>query len=365
MQRSYKLIHCLGIFSLILMSASCNTRSKSAETSSSGEEDVKHIQLIRNDDEKKVDVLIDGSLFTSYLYPDTLKKPVLYPLVSPGGNFVTRGFPLHPRQGDRVDHPHHIGLWFNYGDVNGLDFWNNSNAIPDDEKEHYGHIVHQEIDGISGGNDKGELEVTLKWMGPDGRALLQENTTFVFSGSGDKRIIDRVTKLTALDKDVSLKDNKEGLLGIRVARQLEHPSDETEIFTDAAGNVTDIPKVNNEGVSGRYRSSEGTEGTEVWGTRANWMKLSGQINDEKVSLVILDHPENPGYPTYWHARGYGLFAANPLGQKAMSNGKEELNFRLVAGESVNFKYRIIIYSGSEVSDKQLDREFEEFSKSTK
>lgn len=179
--------------------------------------------------------------------------------------------------------------------------------------------------------------------------------------SAYQRIIDRITRLTGLDKDVSMKDNKEGMLGIRVARELEHPSDKPEIFTDAKGEATNVPSMNNEGVRGMYRSSEGIEGQEAWGTRAKWMNLSGEIKGEKVSLAILDHSGNVGYPTYWHARGYGLYTANPLGQKEMSGGKEELNFKLAAGESVTFKHRVLIYSGNDVSDEQLNEDFEQFS----
>jgi hypothetical protein len=109
-----------------------------------------------------------------------------------------------------------------------------------------------------------------------------------------------------------------------------------------------------------YRSSEGIEGDDVWGTRGKWMNLSGIIDGENISVAILDHPDNIGYPTYWHARGYGLYAANPLGQKAMSDGKEELNFELPAGESVTFKHRVIVYSGNDVSDGQVNSDFDEF-----
>ena len=364
MQINFKISKYLGGLLLITSFVACNGEQKEKEASAtskgtSGEED--KIKLVRNDKEKKVEVLVNGELFTAYLYPDTIAKPVLYPIKTAEGTVVTRGFPLDPRPGERVDHPHHIGMWFNYGDVNGLDFWNNSDAIPENEKSGYGSILHKEINNISSGEDKGELEVTMEWVGPEGEPLLRENTTFIFRADGDKRIIDRITKLTALDKDVAMKDNKEGVLGIRVARELEHPSDKPEIFTDASGKATDVPSMNNEGVTGMYRSSEGKEGNDAWGTRAKWMNLSGEIKGEKVSLAILDHPDNVGYPTYWHARGYGLYAANPLGQKEMSGGKEELNFKLSAGESVTFKHRIIIYSGTEVSDEQLNSDFEKFS----
>lgn len=318
------------------------------------------VTLVRNDAEKKVEVFVNGQLFTAYLYPETIAKPVLYPIKSVKGSDLTRGFPLNPRPGERVDHPHHIGLWLNYGDVNGLDFWNNSDAIPKDKKSGYGSVIHREINSISNGEDKAELEVTMDWVGPDGEVLLKEYTTFIFRADGDKRMIDRITKLTAQKKEVSMTDNKEGMLGIRVARELEHPSDKPEIFTDASGIATAVPSLNNEGVTGHYRSSEGIEGDDVWGTRGRWVNLSGEIKGERVSLAILDHPENVGYPTYWHARGYGLFAANPLGQKALSGGKEELNYKLEAGESLTFNYRIIVYSGAEVTDEMLNQDFGTF-----
>lgn len=347
----------------VLLTACNNGQKKSNEATASneqGEAKKNRITLIQNDAEQRVDVMIDGTLFTAYIYPETIKKPVLYPIKTAQGTFVTRGFPLESRPGERIDHPHHVGLWLNYGDVNGLDFWNNSDAIPVNDRAHYGTILHKEINRVSSGDDKGELAVTMEWVGPNGEALLKENTTFIFSGTDNERVIDRITTLTALESDVSMKDNKEGFIGIRVARELEHPSDKPEKFTDASGNPTDVPVLNNEGVTGWYNSSEGAEGHDVWGTRAKWMNLSGEINGENIAIAILDHPNNIGYPTYWHARGYGLYAANPLGQEAMSEGKETLNFVLTANESVTFKHRVIIYSGKQVDKQQINKDFEAF-----
>ncbi|MDZ7694930.1 MAG: DUF6807 family protein [Balneolaceae bacterium] len=102
------------------------------------------------------------------------------------------------------------------------------------------------------------------------------------------------------------------------------------------------------------------EGTEVWGTRARWMNLSGQIADESVSVAILDHPDNVGFPTYWHARGYGLFAANPLGQEALSGGEEQLDFELSAEDSTTFRYRVIVYSGGPVTEIELEEDWKKF-----
>jgi hypothetical protein len=308
------------------------------------------VQLVTNEAARRVDVLVDGQPFTSYIWPTTLKKPVLYPLRTSAGTVVTRGFPLEPRPGERVDHPHHVGLWLNHGDVNGFDFWNNSEAIPAADAAKYGTIVHRAIKSAKSGADKGELQVTEDWMLPDGKPLLREDTTYVFRGGAGVRSIDRITTLTALDQKVVFRDSKEGMIGMRVARALEQPSDKAEIFTDASGKATSVAKLDNTGVTGKYTSSEGKTGDAVWSTRAPWTMLSGTIGSEPITLAIIDHPKNPTYPTYWHARGYGLFAANPFGAKAYTDGKTETNFALEPKQSVTLRHRILILSGPATAD---------------
>ena len=159
---------------------------------------------------RRVDVTVDGKPFTSYIWPTTLKKPVLYPIRTAEGTVVTRGFPLEPRPGERVDHPHHVGLWLNHGDVSGFDFWNNSEAIPAKDAPKYGAIVQRSIKRATSGADKGELEVTMDWVTPAGKRLLSEDTTFVFRGGPGTRSIDRLTTLTAQDQRVVFNDSKEG-----------------------------------------------------------------------------------------------------------------------------------------------------------
>lgn len=320
----------------------------------------KRFSIVEKKEEKKIDINIDGKLFTAYIYPDSLMKPVLYPIVTSNGSFITRGWPLDPRAGERVDHPHHVGLWFNYGNVNGLDFWNNSTSIPPQKKNQYGVIQHSKVNSIKTENDRAILDVTSFWVNSDGIKLLKEDTQYIFTATNNNRAIQINVKLTALKEDVSFKDNKEGLLGLRLARELEHPSDQPEKFTDANGIATAVAEMNNNGVTGLYRSSEGLEGDDVWGTRGEWVNLTGKIGNEPVSVVILDHSKNIGFPTYWHARGYGLFAANPLGQKEFSEGKEELNLKLKAGKSIAFKYKVLIQSGEVMTDDQVNAEFTKF-----
>lgn len=344
-----------GILALTMMVACTSGSTNSIEKSEEMEKQSPKLELIQDESAQKVDVLVDGELFTSFIYPDTLDKPVLFPINTSQGTTITRGWPLAPRPGERFDHPHHIGLWFNYGDVNGLDFWNNSYAIPADKKSNYGHIVLSKINSISASGSTGKLEVTQEWKNLDGMTLLEENTTFIFSADESDRSIERISTLTAVNEAVYFTDNKEGMLALRVARELEHPSTKPELFTDASGKITDVPSMNNEGISGMYTSSNGKKGDDVWGTRGDWVELAGKIGEEPISVIIYDHPGNVGYPTYWHARGYGLFAANPLGQKAMSEGKEELNYKLEKGESMTFKFKVDILSGKESNPEAINQ----------
>jgi hypothetical protein len=290
----------------------------------------------------RVDVLVDGKPFTSYIWPGTLKKPTLYPIRSGGGVVITRGFP--PEPGERADHPHHVGLWFNYGDVNGYDFWNNSSAIEASRVEKMGRIVHQDVTKMEDGRGQGVLEIKAEWVtAQNGTSLLEETTLFTFRATADgMRMIDRRTLLRPSGETITFPDNKEGLIGLRVRRALEDPNEKSGEFVDAGGKVTKVDALDPKGVTGVYTSSEGKTGGKVWGTRGKWTTLEGTVDGKPVTIAILDHPGNPGFPTYWHARGYGLFAANPLGQAIFSDGKEKLGFVIKRGQSQLFRYRVLI-----------------------
>jgi hypothetical protein len=303
------------------------------------------IQVLPNESARRVDVVIDGKPFTSYLWPESQAKPVLYPLRSATGTIVTRGYPLEPRPGERVDHPHHAGMWFNYGNVNDFDFWNNSTAIKREDAPKMGNIILRRIVSTKSGKNEGELVVESDWITGKNQLVLKEHTRFVFRGDAKSRGLDRITTLQAQNEKVVFHDDKEGLLGIRVTRALEAPSDKPEVFTDASGHVTSVAKMDNAGVNGFYLTSEGKKGDAAWGTRGNWCILTGKVGDDPVTIAILDHPKNPGHPTYWHARGYGLFAANPLAPKIFTDGKAPaMNLTLEANQVVTFRYRVLILS---------------------
>lgn len=302
------------------------------------------------DAQQKVEVWIGGKLFTAYIYPDNMEKQSLYPIASASGKLITRGYPLDPRPFERTDHPHHVGLWFNFGNVNGLDFWNNSFAIKPEDKPKYGTVKFRKI--VKENPDKGMLVTSSDWVDSKDNVLLNEQATFLFEGDENTRSIERITRLTARQR-VTFEENKEGLIGLRVDRAFEEPSQKPEEFLDAQGNVTQVPIMNNEGVNGVYRNAGGIKGGEVWSKRSPWVALRAEKEGEVITIVLMDYPKNINYPAWSHARGYGLFATNNLAGRAVDKNADPVKVVLQAGETLEFRHKIII--GGDLSDQQLNQ----------
>lgn len=240
-------------------------------------------------------------------------KPYVYPIRTASGKAITRRYPMEAVAGETTDHPHHRGLWFSHGDVNGWDFWANEPSQK----------------GV--GKGRGEIRVksarapkpdtvtfAAEWTSPDG-VLVEEERRMIFGGAGDKRTIEVDVKLTAKQR-VVFGDTKEGVFAIRLRDE----------FTAKQG--------------GKMVSAEGLSGMKaIWGKASPWVEFTGVVEGEPVAVRIADHPENPRHPTRWHARDYGLFAANIFGLHDFLNDKSrDGSLTLAAGESVRFRYTVTI-----------------------
>lgn len=307
-----------------------------------------------------VHVTIGGKFFTDFFFPDTIAKQVLYPIKAPNGTTITRGFPVNPLSGEPTDHPHHLGLWMNYENMNGLDFWNNSYAIPSDKKNLYGSIKFEKFTEVKNG-PVGRLVYKSNWLDHSGKKHIVEETAYEIKEMSGSWVIDRFTTLTAVIP-VLFKDAKDGFIGLRVARELQLPTLEKKKYVDAFGIETYVEAIADKAANGNYINSNGVKGEDVWSKKAAWCMLYGKMNNDSISIVMLDHSKNIGYPTNWHARGYGLFAANPLGDKIFTNSKSERNLQLQPNQSITFRYRIIISSGkstlSKTSIEAFQKDFE-------
>jgi len=308
----------------------------------------------------KVDVVIGGKLFTSYVYGDELAKPVLVPVRTPSGIEVTRRHPLVELEGGTDDHLHHVGIFFTVDGVNGTKFWNNVKPPP--------QIRHIKTTETAGGVGKGELSTIAHWIDNKGKVVLEEKRSMVFLAGEheDEYAIDFSMALTAQDSKVVFEDIEEGMFAIRLADCLREKG--SGVLPRLG---TPLPKESISG-TGRYFSSNGDETAKnVWGKRARWVALQGVKQGKVVGVAILNHPESINYPTYWHARNYGLFSANPLGQgdfqrqsRYKKNPVIPLRLTLEPGKSVHFRFLVIIYEGIRTQE-QLEDRFKVFVKSVK
>jgi hypothetical protein len=259
----------------------------------------------------RVRVLLDGELFTDYIYQNT-PKPYLAPVLGPGGVRMTRGFPMEQIAGEQQDHPHHTGLWWAHGDINGLDLWHAGASL-------------KPIGEPMATDETITALYELHGNGPTG-VTIEQSIRFDRTLSGDRLIDITVTATAPQDEPLVFGDTKEGTMAIRT-----HP---------ALRLTPAVP----DGVTGRGVNSEGVTGIPMWGLRATWVDYTGEIDGKPVGVAVFDHPENPRFPTWWMARDYGLVGANPFGRMAFEPALGVPGeMRVPPGRSVTFKYRFLFH----------------------
>jgi hypothetical protein len=285
---------------------------------------------------RQVEVAIGGKPFATYYFDDAAPKPYVHPLRTASGIVITRGFPMQKDiPGESTDHPHHRALFFAHGDVNGVDFWTEAEhaetapvhaggqTLQTSHQFPHGRTVFVKLERAKSGRDSGLLRARFKLVGPDGNTVAEETQAYVFRGDGATRTVDCEFTLRAPKQAVKLGDTKEGTFAIRVVKALEESS---------GMKMTD---------------SEGRAGEkQIWGKRANWVDYSAAVEGREVGVAIFDHPSNPKHPTYWHARGYGLFAVNPFGERDYYNDpKRDGSLTIDPGGALTFRYRVLIHEG--------------------
>ena len=291
------------------------------------------VAFVRHGDQ--IDVSIGGKPFTSYYFGAQTPKPYLYPLRSPEGIIVTRGYPMVTSiPGESKDHPHHRAMFFAHGDINGVDFWGEAQfeekapvrvrgKTYTSEELPKGRTVFTRVEESKGGPDSGTLRAVFSLVGPNGQAMGSETQEYTFRGDESTRTIDCAFTITA-DHGTPLKmgDTKEGTFAIRVVRNLQEPA---------------VKMLNSAGAVGEK---------DIWGKRADWVDYSGVVGGERVGIAIFDNPRNIKHPTYWHARGYGLFAVNPFGEHDFYNDpKRDGSVTIASGASLTLRYRVLIHDG--------------------
>ncbi len=266
-------------------------------------------------------VEINGRLFTEYVFKD-VPKPFLYPIIGPGDAGMTRNYPMQETENEDHDHPHHRSLWFAHGDMNGHDFWT--------ERGNSGKTIHEKFLEVKSGKASGVIRSQNKWVAKDGTIVGTDDRTIRISGNAKQQIIDFDITLHASNGELKMGDTKEGTMAIRVA--------ETMRLSQGKDKKGD----------GHIVNSEGVRDGATWGKRAEWCDYFGPVNGKIVGVAMFDHPKNPQYPTWWHVRDYGLFAANPYGAHDFEKKpKGSGDFAIPAGKSVTYRYRLVFHEGDE------------------
>jgi hypothetical protein len=276
---------------------------------------------------QKISIEIDGKPFADFFIGPETHKPYLAPLRTASGIVVTRAYPMDTTvPGEAHDHPHHRGLWFTHGDVNGYDFWGNEHEQKGANKGK-GDVVLKKVNKVTSGKT-GTVDATFEWKA-GGKTLLVENRRMTFLSDPQLRIVDFDITLSPEEK-VTFGDTKEGMFAIRLAAPLEEQQPKT---------IAE-PKRNGKLLNAQNKVGE----KNVWGKRSEWADYSGQIDGKPVGIAIFDHPSNPRHPTYWHARAYGLFATNIFGVHDFENDKSrDGSLAIQPGQPLRFRFRVVVH----------------------
>jgi len=296
------------------------------------------VRITEQSDRLRVE--INGKLFTEYFFKD-VPRPYCYPLLGPNGVPMTRDWPMKNSPGEAQDHPHHRSFWFAHGAINGSDFWS--------EEKTFGKTVHERFTKISSGSKAGVIRSRNQWVARDGTVVCTDDRTLrIYNRPDNERLFDFEITLHAGQSEVTFGDTKEGTMALRLAETMRLAPNK-----DNAGKPT-----------GHIVNSEGVRDGATWGKRAAWCDYYGPVAGQTLGAAIFDHPQNPRFPTWWHVRDYGLFAANPFGRHDFEKLPEKTAGNLVvpAGQSVTFRYRFYLHEGDEKQAKVAER-YAEFAKS--
>jgi hypothetical protein len=269
-------------------------------------------------------VEIDGKPYTTFYLAPGGNKPYVWPLSTVSGVVVTRHFPMEEFPGETKDHPHHRGMFFSHGDINGFNFWATEPGMSGSKKGPKKAAMRlKQVVEAKGGEKSGTVKAVFDGLDASGKPIMTETRTLTFYADRRQRTIDYEIAIDPLEK-LTFRDTKEGTFGIRLAESM---------IEEKGG--------------GRMVNAEGKETEKnVWGKRSAWVDYSGPVDGQTVGVAIFDNPANPRHPTYWHSRGYGLHAANIFGVRDFTGDKtQDGSLTIEPGQPLRFRYRVIIHSG--------------------
>lgn len=270
----------------------------------------------------RVDVTIAGRPFTTLYYGKEARKPFLFPLTTPAGIKVSRGYPLAPLPGDPTDHPHQKGLWTGAEQMSGMDFWEND---PSYQRPRMGTIQFLDLTRSQPGPSTGQLAYRADWISPDGAVVIAESHSLrFFSPTPNSHAVDVDVVFTArAPGSVVFEDQQDAVIGVRLG----------PAFDEKTGAYPE----NAEGYRGE---------ASIRGRASRWVQWKARVDGHPVGFAILDHPANSPVPARWHLRSFGFLACNPFAQQSFDPLAPTGEKTLKTGESLRLRYRVLVHDGS-------------------
>jgi hypothetical protein len=205
--------------------------------------------------------------------------------------------------------------------VEGVDFWSEANG--------HGKIVCVDVGTPTNGPKHAMVSTRNEWRTADGAKIMDEARVLHFQDLGQARLFILEIDLHASVCPITFGDTKEGSMGVRVNDEMMVKNGGT--FTTAEGKKVSDPKSD----------------APIWGSRSVWCDYVGKVKDKTVGIAVFDDPSNKT-PACWHARGYGLMAANPFGRNKSGfpemKGNNDL-VKLAKGDHLKLRYGILLHTG--------------------
>ena len=257
---------------------------------------------------------VGGKVCWTYHPTSEEGKPYFHPLAVPGTGDVLTDF--RP-----ADHKWHLGLWFTWKFVNGVNFWE-----PDKDAERE-VLSHTET---CGEDQVFQSKATLSYIAKGKEALREARVTRVVTQANGDYTIAWDATFTAVGGDVRLDCTKAG-------------KDAGGVW--ASGGYAGLMWRFAPNPPGTYSltDAEGRADAKTCGYPSPWIETAVTLPDGvKARVRMTDHPDNPRYPNTWFSR-HQPNAHNNAGYTLIGTGlvfHEPLTIK--DGESMRLRYTVSV-----------------------
>jgi hypothetical protein len=252
--------------------------------------------------------------------PRESPRPYFHPLKTLAGNEVT-AFRPH-------DHFWHVGLSMTSAHLSGQNFWGGPTYVRDKgyvQLANNGRMQHRDWQSIFC-DDIVRCVEHLQWITQSGETWIDEERQIIVSE------IDPIAQYWSLDLHFQL---------LNVAQHPLEFGSPTTAGRPMAGYGGLFWRGPRSFIHGKVLGPEPAEGPEVMGQALPWLAFIGMHdgNGEQSTILFIDQPSNPRYPTKW-------FVRNDQYPGMSSAFMFDETYTVQPGEKLTLTYRIVLACGA-------------------